>query len=250
MVIGNLRLDTQTINLKIHNGRKKPLDVKQMAEFDSKSIFERFFKSQTYDASNMFELMGDWVVDFTNLHDWAKEIPDIDPKSARIFTLWAEDSNTREILGLIRGFYILLPFTLDKATIHDYYSLAEDVPYYPMAIISSFRTIITEEKLIDKLLEQIREAMGRNWKEVREETIRRVPKESKLWKRYVFSFPELIHFTIVCPSSDREIINAVNRLNYRMTGVMQIFSSPSPSYDEATIRHHLRSAQEIIDGDT
>ena len=239
--------DSQTFSIKIHNGRKNTIGVEKITEFDQESIFGRFYRSRSFDTVNIFEQLGDWSVDFTNVHDWAKEIPDIDPRSARVFTFWAENLQTGKIVAIVRGFYIIMPFTLDKTSIYDYYALSDDTPYYPMAIISSIRTPITDEKQIDELLDRLRKAISLNWEEVRKFTIKKLPKDSKLWKRYVFSFPDVIHFTIVCPSADREIIDALNRQDYRMTGLMQIFSSPSPSYDEATIRHHLRSAQEIID---
>jgi len=239
--------NSQILSIRVYNGRTKTLDVEKMIKFDQESVFGRYYRSRPLDTSNMFEQFGDWVVDYTNVHSWAEEIPDVDPRSARLFTLWAEDSQTGTLLGLIRGFFVLVPFTLDKSTLHDYYSLDEGIPYYPMAIISSFRTIVTEEKQMDELLEKMREGISLNWKEVRESIIKRLSKSSKLWKRYILSFPDVIHFTFICPSFDREIIDALNRKDYRITGVMQILSSPSPLYDEATIRHHLRSAQEIID---
>ena len=238
--------DNRTLNLKVRNGRNTVLSIEKMIEFDQESIFGRFYRSRPFDTSNMFEQLGDWPVDFTNIHDWAKEIPDIDPRSARIFSLWVEDSLTEKVLGRVRGFYVIVPFTLDKTTIYDYYSLGEDIPYYPMAIISSFRTIITDEKQLDELLDIMRREISLNWKEVRNNIINSLSKSSKLWKRYVLSFPDVIHFTILCPANDREIIDALNRKDYRMTGLMQVFSSSTPSYDKATIRHHLRSAKKIL----
>jgi hypothetical protein len=190
--------------------------------------------------------MGDWVVDFTNMHDWAKEIPDIDPRSARLFTLWAEDTKTGKILGIVRGFYLIVPFTFDVISVRDYYSLSEEIPYYPMAIISSFKTTITDEDHIDELLNQMRRAIALDWKKVRKKAIKEIPRTSKLWKRYVLSFEDLIHYTIVCPSVDREVIDALNRLTYRMTGMMQIFSSPTAEYEEVTIQSHLRSVQKYL----
>ncbi|MFX0151052.1 MAG: hypothetical protein ACFFAJ_09750 [Candidatus Hodarchaeota archaeon] len=241
-----MRKNEQLLNIIIYSGRQNALDVKRMNEFDLKSINEKFYPSRDIDSSSLFEQFGDWCVDFTNVHGWAEEIPDIDPRSARLFTLWAEDGNTGDILGLARGFFILMPFTLTPSTITEYYSFKEDMTYYPMAIISSFRTIIKDEPKLDFLLGQIRKELSSNWKEVRKNTIKHLSKGSDLWKRYVFSFEEVIHFTFLCPSIDREIIDTLQRNNYRITGVMQLLSSPAPSYDEATIKHHLLSSQKML----
>jgi hypothetical protein len=42
------------------------------------------------------------------------------------------------------------------------------------------------------------------------------------------------------------MIDALQRNNYRISGVMQLLSSSAPSYDEATIKHHLRLSQKVI----
>ena len=244
--VKKLDQESQNLEIKIHNGRKKTFSIDQMIEFDNDSIFGRFYDSKPLDTSIMFEQLGDWVLDFTNAHIWAEGIPDIDPQSARIFTLWAEDPETGKILGRVRGFFVLIPLTLNISTIYDYYSFEGEIAYYPMAIISSFRTTYIEEKHLDSFLEQIRTEISFYWKEVREDVIKRLPKESKLWKRYVYSFPEVIHFTILCPAFDREMIRALNRIDFKISGVMQIFSSPSPLYDEAIIKDHLLSAQKTV----
>ncbi len=241
-----LRKNDQTLNLIIHDGRQNALDVDRLKDFDLKSVSEKFFPTRDIDSSSLFEQFGDWCVDFTNVHGWAEEIPDIDPRSARLFTIWAEDENTQEVLGLARGFFILMPFTLSPTTIREYYSPQEDMTFYPMAIISSLRTRIKEEKKLDFLLDQMRKKISSNWKELRSNTIKLLSKGSDLWKRYVFSFEEVIHFTILCPSIDREMIDTLQRNNYRISGVMQLLSSSSPSYDEATIKHHLRSSQKLL----
>ncbi|MFX0212433.1 MAG: hypothetical protein ACFFDT_41045, partial [Candidatus Hodarchaeota archaeon] len=103
-----------------------------------------------------------------------------------------------------------------------------------------------EEHKLEFLLEQMRKGISSNWKEVRKKTIKRLSKGSDLWKRYVFSFEEVIHFTFLCPSIDREMIDTLQRNNYRISGVMQLLSSSAPSYDEATIKHHLLSSQKML----
>ncbi|MFX0122142.1 MAG: hypothetical protein ACFFAE_00760 [Candidatus Hodarchaeota archaeon] len=241
-----MRKNDQILNVIIHNGRQKPLDVERMVEFDIKSIKEKFFPTRDIDSSTLFEQFGDWGVDFTNVHGWAEEIPDIDPRSARLFTIWAEDVNTGDVLGITRGFFILMPFTLSLPTMREYYSFQEEMTYYPMAIISSLRTTIKEERKLDFLLGKMREEISSNWKEVRKNTIKHLSQGSDLWKRYVFSFKEVIHFTFLCPSIDREMIDTLQRNNYHISGVMQLLSSSAPSYDEATIKHHLLSSQKVL----
>ena len=241
-----VRKSDQVLNVIIHNGRHNALDVEQILEFDINSLTEKYFPTRDIDSSILFEQFGDWCVDFTNVHGWAEEIPDIDPRSARLFTIWAEDEDTGDVLGLARGFFVLMPFTFSPTTMKEYYLLQEDMPYYPNAIISSFRTMIKEENELDFLLDQMRKGISSNWKEVRKNTIKHLSKGSDLWKRYVFSFQDVIHFTFLCPSIDREMIDALQRNNYHISGVMQLLSSSSPSYDEATIKHHLRSSQKIL----
>jgi hypothetical protein len=239
--------DSQTFKIKFHNGLKEIIKSEQLIEFDYNSIMKRFFHSRDLDTSKMLEQLGDWILDFTNVHDWRKEIPDIDTRSARIFSLWAEDLRTGKIIGLVRGFFTLLPYGADKTTLQDYYTFHEELPYYPWAVICALRTIVSENKEMDMLLGQMREAISLNWSKVRQNTIKRLSKGSSLWKRYVYSFSEVIHFTILCPSFDREMIDALTRKDYNLTGIMQIYSSPSSSYDDITLKHHLRSAKKIMD---
>jgi len=241
-----VRKNDQVLNVIIHNGRQNALDGERLMEFDIKCVLGRFFPTRDIDFSSLFEQFGDWAIDFTNLQGWAEEIPDIDPRSARLFTIWAEDENTGDVLGVMRGFFVLVPFTLSPTTLKEYFLLQEDMTYYPMAIISSFRTRIHEEHKLDFLLDQMRKGISSNWKEVRKSTIKHLSKGSDLWKRYVFAFEDVIHFTFLCPSIDREMIDTLQRNNYRISGVMQLLSSSSPSYDEATIKYHLHSAQKVL----
>ncbi len=233
-------------NIKIYNGRKKPIDVERMTELENIGIVEKFFSGRGIELASVFEQLGPWACDFTNIHIWSKEIPDIDERSSRLFSLWAEDTNTRKVLGIVHGYFMVVPFALTPSSIRDYYTLQEDTPYYPMAIVTSFRTIIQEENKMDSFLDKMRDAISQNWMEIREKTIARLPKGSELWKRYIFSFDNIIHYTFLCPSIDRELIDALQRNGYRISGVMQLLASPSPSYDEATFAHHIRGAKKMI----
>ncbi len=232
--------------IKIYNGRKKPIDVERMTELENNGVLERLFSSSAIELAAVFEQLGPWACDFTNIHVWSKEIPDIDERSARLFSLWAEDSDTKKVLGIVHGFFVVVPFIITPSSIRDYYTLQEDIPYYPMAIVTSFRTNIQEENKLDWFLDKMRGAISKNWKELREKTIARLPKGSELWKRYVLSFDNIIHYTFLCPSIDRELIDALQRNNYRISGVMQLLASPSPAYDEATLVHHIKEAKKMI----
>lgn len=218
-----------------------------MIIFEQKSMIERYFESREFETSTLIEIFGPWAIDFTNLHGWSKEIPDIDPRSARLFSIWAEDASTNEIVGVASGFFLLVPFTFSLTQVREYYSPKENVPYYPMAIMHTMRTTIKEERQLVLFLDRLREGISLNWEECRKNVINHLPKKSELWKRYVLSFENIIHFTFLCPSIDREIIDALTRSNYRISGVMQLLASPAPSYDHITIEHHLRAAQKILD---
>ncbi|MFX0173361.1 MAG: hypothetical protein ACFE9L_15820 [Candidatus Hodarchaeota archaeon] len=163
-----------------------------------------------------------------------------------MFSLWAEDTDTKKVLGIIHGFYMVIPLIVTPSSAQEYYKLQEDIPYYPMAIVRSFRTIIQDRIKLDWFLDQMRSAISQNWKEVREKTIARLPKDSDLWKRYIFSFDEIIHYTFLCPSVDRELIEALKRNDYSISGVMQLLASPSPAYDDATLAHHIRGVKQMI----
>lgn len=124
--------------------------------------------------------------------------------------------------------------------------IEEDVPYYPMAVISSFRTSIRDEKTLDCFIDQMKEGISLNWKELRNKIIKRLLKGTDLWKRFILSFDQVIHFTFLCPSIDRELIDALHRNNYRISGVMQLLASTSPAYDETTINQYFRLAKKTL----
>jgi hypothetical protein len=233
-------------NIKIYDGRKKPIDMGRMTELENNCVIERLFSGRALEIAAIFEQLGPWIIDFTNIHVSSKEIPDIDDRSARLFSLWAEDTDTKKLLGLVNGFFMVMPFIISQPSVRDYYTLQEDIPYYPMAVVTSFRTIIQEETKLDWFLDQMRGAISQNWKEVREKTIARLPKGSELWKRYILSLDSIIHYTFLCPSIDRELIDALQRNDYRISGVMQLLASPSPAYDKATLAHHIREAKKMI----
>ncbi len=236
----------EKLNIIIHDGREEPVELERMMEFE-KYAYERFYEpGREYDTTRQIEKLGPVLIDFTNVHSWAKDIPDIDPRSARLFSIWFEDGKTDEIIGIAHGFFLLLPFLISSTTPYEYYSFQENVPYFPIAIIYSVRTTIQNERQFDLFFDRLREGISSNWKKTRTSVINRLPNGSDLWKRYVLSFENIIHFSFLCPSIDREIIDALERNEYRITSVFQVLASPSPSYDEATIAHHLHTARKIL----
>ena len=236
----------ENFNIKFHNGQKEPLNSERMADFERKSIMARLFSEEVINATSLLEQLGPTILDYTNIHDWSQEIPDISTKSARIFIIWAENSQTKEILGVTRGFFIIVPFTFTMQTAEEYYKFQEDTPYYPMAIVTSLKYISMPKKHLDTFLSKLRDYLSLEWIERRKTIIDNLKKDSDLWKRYLFSFKELIHFTFQCPSIDRELIDSLQRNNYRITGIIQLLASPSPSYDEASVKHHILTAKKQL----
>ncbi|MFQ5981203.1 MAG: hypothetical protein ACE5OZ_23930 [Candidatus Heimdallarchaeota archaeon] len=238
----------QKLVIKFHDGREEPIDVDRIIEFENRSLNDRLFQGQEeVDAKIILEELGPCVIDFANVHGWSQDIPDIHPSSARLFTIWGENTETGEVVGLIRGYFVLPPFSSSRTSTRDYYTQQERVPYYPLACISSFRTILNEREVLDEFLDQMLEAISKNWQKLRNDTIERLKKGSDLWKRFLLSFDDIIHFSFLCPSIDRGVIDALKRKDYRTTGVMQLLASASPFYDQAAKDHHLRTVQRIID---
>lgn len=212
-----------------------------------KSILERYYSGNEAEAVSLIEELGSFMVDYTNVLYWSKDIPDIDLKSARLFTFWAEDKKTKEIIVLCRGHIILQPFVYGRTQLQEYYFCEENVPYYPTAIFSSFRTTIQEKEQLDDLLDQVCKEVDKNWREIRDRAIETLDKSNDLWKRFVLSFDHIIHYSFVCPSIDRDLVSALKRKDFRISGVMEILSSPAPSYDQVTIESHLLQRKRIIE---
>ncbi|MFW9996872.1 MAG: hypothetical protein ACFFD4_32825 [Candidatus Odinarchaeota archaeon] len=240
-------MDPEVVNrLKFHNGHFNAIDEKRISGFEAKAIIDRFYFGQNVDVTAIIEDLGPTVVLFSNVQPWSGELPDIDKKSARLFTIWAEDEKTKEVITIIQGFFILSPFKFHgEETFVDYYYFKENVPYYPIAIISGFLTVLNAE-LIDDLLERLIEEIQKYWGELRQRVIESVSK-TNLWKRYVFSFEKIIHFSFVCPSFDRGLFEALRRKNYRVTNVLQLMASPTPSYDQAKVKTHIEEAKRTLE---
>ena len=105
-----------------------------------------------------------------------------------MFTLWAEDEETNDVVLIIRGFYVVLSFTWGRSQLNDYFGLKENVPYYPMVVISGLRTIINDDLQLRTLLDRIRDEIELNWRKLRQQVINNLDKNDDLWKRYVLCF--------------------------------------------------------------
>ena len=234
-------------NLKFYDGRYHSIDKERLHKFEMEAVINRLYAGRNIPSTMLIEDLGPIQLDFTNVHPWASEIPDINDKSARLFTLWAENIESKDVILILRGIYVLLPFQWEESTLKDYYDFArDDLPYYPVAVISSFRTTIKEEIKILKLLDKVTNEIEINWRKLRRRVIENLNPGSDLWKRYVLCFDRIIHFSILCPSIDRELIDALRMKNYRTTGVMQLLASPAAAYDQAMINSHLVEAKKLI----
>jgi len=233
-------------NLRFYDGRTHAIDKNRIYEFETKALTNRYYSGRAMDVATVVEELGPIALTYSNVQPWSEEIPDIDQRSARLFTLWAEDKDTRDIVLIIRGFYIVVPFHLGKREIKDYYLFSENVPYYPMAVISSFQTILNDKPQIIVLLAQVKKEIQKNWHELKQRVIESLDK-TDLWKRYVLAFEKIIHFSLLCSSFDRELIEALQTEDYRLTGVLQMYASPTASYDQAMIESHLNGAKKIIE---
>ncbi len=231
-------------NLQFHDGRKEPISHDRLVQFDLSSVVDRFYQKQTIDASAVISDLGPIHIDYTNIQDWAEDIPDIDKRSARIFILWADNPATKEVVLLLRGFFILVPFEFGMEQLKEYHT-RHDTACQPMAIISSFRTVLDDVEILVKLLERVENEINRYWQEMRMRLIETLEK-NYLWERYVYSLETVSYISYLCPSMDRELLAALKQKNYYSTGVLQVMASPTSSYDQVSMQSHLNKAKGII----
>ena len=210
--------------LKFYNGLSHHIDNERMTQFEEKSLSDRFYSGRDVSTETVIEELGPIAMHYANVQPWAKEIPDIDQRSARIFSIWAEDKDSKEVVTSVKGYYALIPLQWGKETIHEYYTFSENVPYYPVVLISSFLTIINEENLLDQLIDRVKAELRKNWKELRQRMIENLEK-TDLWKRFVLSFENIIHFSFLCSGFDRELVKALRKNDYRITGTLQMLAS-------------------------
>lgn len=100
--------------LRFYDGRTHFIDKKRMSEFEARALTDRFFAGENVDVAAVIEELGPVSLHYSNVQPWAEEIPDINPRSARIYTIWAEEKETKEIVVILKGFFILTPFQWGK----------------------------------------------------------------------------------------------------------------------------------------
>ncbi|MHA2098952.1 MAG: hypothetical protein ACW99A_09710 [Candidatus Kariarchaeaceae archaeon] len=232
--------------LKFHDGRKYKITSEKMYAFDNTSIFDRYYPDKTKEAYEVFEDLGGFALDFTNLFEGFEEIPDINDKSSRLFTLWAEDEEKNEVVLILRGIFVLTPYNFSSQKAKNYYlGKDEDDLYYPTAVLTVFRTTYVDIDQLEMLINRSLIEIEAQWKMLRDKAIDNLPSNTRLWRRYVNSIDKLIHFTFQIPSIDREILDTLKRKNYRITNFMMLLASTTPSYDSATLEYHIKETQKL-----
>lgn len=240
-------IESYNVNtLDFYDGRTNAIDKKRIIKFEIEAVMDRYYSGENITASKLIEDLGSLQLDFTNVLPWAEDIPDIDKRSARLFTLWAEDQSSQDIVLILRGFYVLLPFEWRKDTLEDYYDFSQENLYYPMAVLSNFRTVFEDKNALSRLIYRVQEEIELNWQRLRNKTINRLEKGSDLWKRYLLCFQQIIHYSVACTSMDRELIEAFRNQGFRTMSVIQVMASPTASFDQAMVKSHLREVKEII----
>lgn len=234
--------------LHFYDGRDHVIDKERLIKFEIASIVDKFYPSRIIDAATVIDDLGIIHIDYTNIQQWAGEIPDIDKRSTRLFTLWAEDKETKEVKLILRGHFILVPYRFETEALREYYYFHKETPCYPLAIVTGIRTTFTDVGILCNLLDRLKSEIDQNWRKVRQNAIESLDSESELLERYVYSFDKIIYISFLCPSIDRELIKALRQKNFRTTGVLQILASPTPSYSKAMVESHLAEARSIVKG--
>ena len=228
--------------LQFHDGRRNPIDRERMFDFETKAVLNRYYAGREIDAGALLDDLGPFQMDFADVLHWGGEIPDINEKSARLFSLWADDKETKEIITIVHGFFVVMAFGKGKAHLKDYYYFDENVPYFPISLVTSLRTTIHDE--LDQLLDRILEEIGLNWQKRRIEVMNDLEEGSELWQRYSLCLDRILHFVFLCPSIDRELIDSLRKKDYQTTGVMQLLASPPTEYN-IEVDSYLKTARRL-----
>ncbi|MFW9853486.1 MAG: hypothetical protein ACFFFG_00400 [Candidatus Thorarchaeota archaeon] len=229
-----------------YDGQIHPIDKERMSNFDTMAFIDRFYPDlDTITHEQIIGELGTHAIDFTNIHGWSQEIPDVDDRSARLFTIWAENVLTKEVIAIVKGHIILHPFESTRNGIKDYYFGTADTPYYPKVLITTFRIVLTEAKELNDFISQLFDVIEIKWQTIRKRVISSSV-DPEIRKRYILSFKKIIYYSCVIPSVDKDLIKALRRKDYVITGVSQILSAKSVSYDEALVAHHINIAKKQI----
>lgn len=125
--------------LRFHDGLSSSIERERLFNFEMNAVIDRLYgkEGKKIHSTTLMEELGPINIDYTNLHKHLTDhIPDLDSRTARLFSLWAEDPKTKEIIVILRGYYIVIPFKWGSETIRDYYFYddnhkANDEPHTP-----------------------------------------------------------------------------------------------------------------------
>ena len=127
----------------------------------------------------------------------------------------------------------------------DYYFGKTDASYYPKVLITTFKIVLTEAKKLDDFITYLSDVIEIKWQSIRERVISSsVNKDIR--KRFILSFKKIIYYSYIIPSVEQDLIKALKRRDYLITGVSQILSSKSVSYDEAVVDNHINESKKLI----
>ena len=233
-------------DFKFYDGSQNFIDNKRSIIFEKKAVMEKFFNKENIIAKDLIENLGPFQFDFANMMQWSTDIPDIHPNSARLFCLWAEDINTKEVMCIIRGCIFLVSFDWSLSSLNDYYDLKDhDTTYYPYVVISSFRNIFTTNDEIETLVLASKQAIQNHWKVLRQKVINQLPKDTDLWLRYQKSGEEIITISILFPSFDLKLNNVLKNLNFKTSSVFQLATSSTETFDKASLEDHFSKVKKF-----
>lgn len=231
--------------IKFHDSREKSIDQARMIKFEE----EYFNKIIVGDITNSPRIMADIgaiMVDFMETMEWGESLPDIHPKSSRLFSFWGEDTKTKKVVVIVRGTIMLVPFT--HGTTEGYYAdRSEKFSYYPVAIVNSIKPLYKDLDKLENLLDLIYIQINMQWSKLKKTAISNLSGNGLLLKRFNSSVDRVLQYSFICPKEDRELEKALRLKNYQITSILEVLTSPDPSYDKVELDHHIQRSLEIID---
>lgn len=237
-----------SINWKFYDGRVTPVDSKKLQQFDIKAMVERYGYDFLTETNLVLDELGPFAIDFNNIFPYSKTVADIGKTSTRLFTVWAEDSISKEVIGISKGHILLHHFDMiamgdAKGYYHEELGNMENIiPYYPKVLITSCRTILKNDDIIEKYIQELLQFIEKIWKALRSNIINS-SEDLNLKKRYIKCFEDIIYVTFLIPSQENILMRVLRKKNYQLSGVMHLMSRKEQSYDKAVLDHHIQRAQ-------
>ena len=65
----------------------QPIDKKRMSKFDKTAFHDRYYPDQNIITNELINELGAFAIDFTNIHSWYHELPDIDDRCKAVHNL-------------------------------------------------------------------------------------------------------------------------------------------------------------------